>query len=308
LSDIDDLISTKELASKLKVTEPLLKKLINDFAIETQRVDRRAHLNSKAATTVKEILALRASGKKNSEIKEMFESSKQASPKANNNKKPEKQEPTIEETKENSKDSEKKPAEKETKKPELVKKKPKKPLKKKEAPIKNQDTKSNDSKLKEATNKEELKKTSSIEQVNHKDSNSTKQEEPEEAGIMDISGYLLEDQAESSELKSLLNDDDDENENADFSEIDEVDDIEEVDEIEESRDKTISQRKIRRRQFSFKYIQRQIANDSKRINYIKQKLQRGRLSTKEAMMLEDSLHHRSILLSGWIQLLRWVKN
>jgi hypothetical protein len=70
----------------------------------------------------------------------------------------------------------------------------------------------------------------------------------------------------------------------------------------------LSPRKIRRRQFSFRYIQRQIANDSKRVNYIKQKLRRGSLSTKEKMILEDSLHHRSDLLSGWIQLLRWVKS
>jgi hypothetical protein len=300
LSDIDDLISTKELASKLKVTEPLLKKLINDFAIETQRVDRRAHLNSQAATTVKEILALRASGKKNSEIKEMFESSKQDS-KTPASKKPEK-----EEVKEEAKDPIKKNTPKEAKKPELLKKKAKKPLKKnpqKKVPQANQ-SESIEEKIEQIEDG-----MSQVEQIVEDATElveTRQQKHIEEEVIMDISGYLLEDENETNELKSLLSDEDDEI--TDLSEIDEEDEIEEVNEIDEDRDDTISQRKIRRRQFSFKYIQRQIANDSKRINYIKQKLKRGRLSAKETMMLEDSLHHRSILLSGWIQLLRWVKN
>lgn len=270
MSSTDDLISTKELASKLKVTEPLLKKLVKDFGIETQRIDRRQHLDNQAATTVREILALRASGKKNSEIKEMFDASKQTK----------KAEEELE-------DKPKKKIKKANEKTTTKKKKKTKVVKEKS----------------EKTDEKELKIETSIEETNDE---AEKADDEADENLIDISSYLHEEDEEDSELKALLSIEEGDEEITNLDE--DEDDIEEVDEIEEITDDTISPRKIRRRQFSFKYIQRQIANDSKRVNYIKQKLKKGRISTKERLMLEDSLHHRSVLLSGWIQLLRWVKN
>lgn len=300
----DDLVSTKELASKLKVTEPLLKKLLKDFGIETQRVDRRAHLDTQASTTVKEILALRASGKKNSEIKEMFDASKKTtSPKV--------KEETLTETKEEAKEEAKE---------EKPKKKPlKKVLKKKTDPKTKKVKKEieSDEKAEEAstdTEKKNLKSEKPTKNKIRKESPQAKieldeeleaDEETDEGSVMDISGYLHEDEEEDNELKALLSIEEGDEE---ISSLDDDDDIEEVEQIQETTDETLSPRKIRRRQFSFKYIQRQIANDSKRVNYIKQKLNRGRISEKEKMILEDSLSKRAVLLSGWIQLLRWVKN
>lgn len=296
----DDLVSTKELASKLKVTEPLLKKLLKDFGIETQRVDRRAHLDAQASTTVKEILALRASGKKNSEIKEMFEASKKATePKATEEPKEEKKE----EAKKEEEAKEEKPKKKTTKK--VLKKKTdsktKKP--KKEAEETAEESEPSDEK-EDKVSKPKSKKESPESEINLEEELEA-DEEIDDNAVLDISSYLHEDEEEDSELKALLKVEEGDEE---ISSLDDDDDIEEVEEIQETTDSTLSPRKIRRRQFSFKYIQRQIANDSKRVNYIKQKLNRGRISEKERMMLEDSLSKRSVLLSGWIQLLRWVKN
>lgn len=300
MSSIDDLVSTKELASKLKVTEPLLKKLIKDFNIETQRVDKRAHLDTKASTTVKEILALRASGKKNSEIKEMFDSSKKTT-------KTEKQEAK-------SKEATEEPAAEEKPKKKIIKK----PIKKKIDPKTKKTKKEAEEEVVSETVEEapeQLATETTVQEAEeavveakpetkhvHKDTRKPNKESNDNS-VIDISSYLHEDEEEDSDLKELLKVQAGDEE---ISSLDDDDD--EVEEDKEFTDATISPRKIRRRQFSFKYIQRQIANDSKRVNYIKQKLSRGRLSVKETAMLEDSLHHRAILLSGWIQLLRWVKN
>ena len=83
---------------------------------------------------------------------------------------------------------------------------------------------------------------------------------------------------------------------------------EEKEDREDRDDRDEHGNKRRRRQFSFRFIQRQIANDMSRVDYIRHKLNRGKLSTLEKLHLEDSLHKRSHLLSGWTHLLRWVKN
>lgn len=303
----DDLVSTKELASKLKVTEPLLKKLLKDFGIETQRVDRRAHLDAQASTTVKEILALRASGKKNSEIKEMFEASKKTDePKAAEEPKEEKKEETKKEEEAKEEKPKKKPTKKVLKKKTDSKtKKPKKEAEDSEET--GEDPEASDEKKDEKAEKSaktKSKKESPESEIDLEEELEA-DEEIDDNAVLDISSYLHEDEEEDSELKALLQVEEGDEE---ISSLDDDDDIEEVEEIQETTDSTLSPRKIRRRQFSFKYIQRQIANDSKRVNYIKQKLNRGRISEKERMMLEDSLSKRSVLLSGWIQLLRWVKN
>ena len=84
--------------------------------------------------------------------------------------------------------------------------------------------------------------------------------------------------------------------------------FDENDSQSEEEAKALSPRKIRRRAFNFRYIQRQIANDIKRVNYIKHKLNRGRLSNLERIHLEESLDKRSKLLDGWLHLMRWVKS
>lgn len=292
-----ELISIKELASKLKVTDALLKKLIKDFDISTDRVEKRIYLNTDSVTTVRAVLALRASGKKNKEIKELFEASKTATAVQ--------EEPVV--TK----------VETEATKPKADLKKAK-PILKKAKPKKTDET--------EVLNETE-EQAAQIPQA-EKISEETivavaKEYEDSQEHSVDISSYLEEDQdaenepsmamrlaeetgihhdeAESTEDQSLMLEDHDGGE-------DEAPIAREPERVTERTQDRLNPRKMRRRQFSFSYIQRQIANDSKRIQYLQQKIKRGSLSTKEEMNLKDSLEHRSKLLSGWVHLLRWVKS
>lgn len=284
-----DSVSIKELASKLKISDALIKKMIKDFEIETIRSEKRVQLSAAAVQTIRDILALRASGKKNKEIRQLFDESKEG------------KKTTIETSVESE------IAEADSAEPAQTKK-----IKK------NKVSKAPDTKTEEVIITETA--TPVVEEII--DADKASEESPShlsaddilelsstldiEEDILDASGYLDEGDETTSahdELKELMSMEGSEDDLDDDIEDDEPD-AEEVESIEDR----LSPRKIRRRQFSFRYIQRQIANDSKRVNYIKQKLRRGNISTKERMTLEDSLQHRSLLLSGWVQLLRWVKS
>ncbi len=299
-----ELISIKELASKLKVTDALLKKLIKDFDIVTERVQKRVYLSESSVTTVREVLALRASGKKNKEIKELFEES-MAIQAAQDTASAEIETIVDEVTPVAETAAAKQP------KADLRKAKPV-PMPRKAKAKKPNETATDDKTEESVINTPEEAITAVAEEP----------EEVEEHAV-DLSSYLEEDQAaedEPSMAMRLAEESDvlDEAESAEVEELDFEEDPEEEKEVavveeperhtERARQDRLSPRKMRRRQFSFSYIQRQIANDSKRIHYIQQKLKRGSLSTREEMNLKDSLEHRSKLLSGWVHLLRWVKS
>ncbi|MBT6843714.1 MAG: MerR family transcriptional regulator [Candidatus Melainabacteria bacterium] len=299
----DNLISIKELAAKLKVTDALVKKLIKDFGIEPDRVQKRIHLNEDAVKTVREILALKASGKKNKEIKELFDAA-QAELKT--------------ETKAVPEESKEEPKAKKEEKTISKKASPKKPKTdsktetgsedKPEAEVKTETKSKNPRTRKKPKAKtEELKTTKEEAPV---------KKEKEEDGL-DITSYLDETEDDAISMAMRLADNDspiDEEPKAEIDldealDLDEGEaDFEELPEVVEKTGKRLNPRKMRRRQFSFRYIQRQIANDAKRVQYIQQKLERGRLSTMEEMNLKDSLEHRSKLHSGWVHLLKWVKS
>ncbi len=271
MSNDSDLISIKELASKLKVADALLKKVIKDFNISTERIDKRVCLSAQSTQTIREILALRASGKKNQEIKELFDASvasaaAEAKPKAE-------------------------PKAKAEDKPETTtaKETPSRPKRKKKPKSKAED---------KSTTETEENKVEAVAAI----------EKEAKAALVDISGFLND--AEDEQAANSLFDEEGEEENSSDNDIEEELDLDDDEDIQETEtyDKKLSPRKIRRRSFSFRYIQRQITNDIKRLNYIKNKLKRGRLSTQETMLLTDSLEHRSKLLSGWVHMLRWVKS
>lgn len=306
MSEEKNSISLKELATKLKISDALLKKLIKDFSIDTLKVKNRMHLAATETQTVREIMALRASGKKNSEIKEMFLASKKAQ---------EPSEEKVEKTKEveAQKSKTEKPEEQELEQ-ELEKSPEKKTLKKKKKKKSEEeaDTKEEPKDKKEkasATNKKSNKKTKSKNKDSEAKKKSSSQEEAQvedDDSILNINEYM--DQTETdNDFKSRLAYDEEDDEEA----LESVaEDEEDFDEEDDDEPETISKKsgKFRRRQFSYKYIQRQIMNDQKRIKYIQQKLQRGRISTKEKMQLQESLEIRDKLLSGWVKLLRWVKS
>jgi len=287
-----DSVSIKELASKLKTSDALIKKIIKDFEIETKRDQKRVLLSAESVQTIRDILALRASGKKNIEIKKLFDEAQGVKPSSE----PSSTEP--EETLAEVAAEESLPEAKKPKKSKSVKPAKQEHLEEQaDSPESAQDPRDPAVPV-EGLSADDILELTSL-PIN------------QDVDVL-VPGDYLEDEIPQSntqdDLKQLLSLEGSEDLEEDLE--DEITDeqIEEELTQQNRRGDRLSPRKIRRRQFSFRYIQRQIANDSKRVNYIKQKLRRGSLSTKERMVLEDSLHHRSVLLSGWIQLLRWVKS
>lgn len=287
-----DSVSIKELASKLKTSDALIKKIIKDFEIETKRDQKRVLLSAESVQTIRDILALRASGKKNIEIKKLFDEAQGVKPSS------EPSSTELEETLAEVTVEESLPEAKKPKKPKSVKPAKQEPLEEQaDSPESAQDPRDPAVPV-EGLSADDILELTSL-PIN------------QDVDVL-VPGDYLEDEIPQSntqdDLKQLLSLEGSEDLEEDLE--DEITDeqIEEELTQQNRRGDRLSPRKIRRRQFSFRYIQRQIANDSKRVNYIKQKLRRGSLSTKERMVLEDSLHHRSVLLSGWIQLLRWVKS
>ncbi len=307
MSEEKNSISLKELATKLKISDALLKKLIKDFSIDTLKVKNRMHLAATETQTVREIMALRASGKKNSEIKEMFLASKKAQ---------EPSEEKVEKTKEvEAKKSKTEKPEKQELEQESEKSAEKKTLKKKKKKKSEEeaDTKEEPKDKKEkasATNKKSNKKTKSKNKDSEAKKKSSSQEEAQDEdddSILNINEYM--DQTETdNDFKSRLAYDEEDDEEGLESVAEDEEDFDEEEDDDEPETSSKKSGKFRRRQFSYKYIQRQIMNDQKRIKYIQQKLQRGRISTKEKMQLQESLEIRDKLLSGWVKLLRWVKS
>lgn len=289
MSNEENLTSIKELASQLKSSDALIKKIIKDFEIDTIRSQKKVSLSDESVKIIRDILALRASGKKNNEIKEMFYASR--SPESTNNVEEEKA-TTDEVITEDEAPEPEAEAAKEGNTESNFRKNPKNKRHRRERRPHKDSASDEDQKLPKLTAEElaELQGNRGSKQENDK--------------TLDLSQYLEEEEEHKLDdtIKHLLEDSDDED-------LEDLSDADESIEAEEEEEKSSSSRgKVRRRQFSFRYIQRQIANDSKRVNYIKQKLKRGVLSSKERMLLEDSLYHRSKLLNGWIHLLRWVKS
>lgn len=275
MSTNNDLMSVKELAAKLKVTDALLKKLIKDFDIETTRVLKRIHLQDSSVKTIREILALRASGKKNKEIKELFDAAQA----------------------------------------DLVKTKTEAPQ------LETKDEPETESKILKTRNKIKNKIKNKIienpinDQPEQRIDTKVETKSKDETEDLDITSYLDETEDDEISMAMRLAEDDgnvNDNPRVELKEenldLDDDDHDDEVAEVREEVEQRLSPKKARRRQFSFRYIQRQIANDAKRIQYLQQKLKRGRLSKKEQLDLEDSLEQRSKLHSGWVHLLRWVKS
>lgn len=325
MSEEKNSTSVKELAAKLKVSDALLKKIVKDFGIETTKVKNRVHLEDQGVQTIREIMALRASGKKTKEIKELFDASKPEDKKVEEDKS-EKAEKKEDKTKDKAK-KDTKAKEKKDPKAKKDSKKDTKP-KKKEAKADSEDSTEDESeeqddskrklKNKNTKNKDKSKdrskkkgKRSKSDDTHGVDAHDL--EDDHKDGMLNLNEYI-DGNDNDNDFKARLNEDLDEEELKLDEDLDE--EIEEEDEEEEevvdkksgSKTKAKKQQKFRRRQFSYKYIQRQIMNDQKRVKYIQQKLKRGRLSTKERMQLEESLEIRDKLLAGWIKLLRWVKS
>lgn len=62
----------------------------------------------------------------------------------------------------------------------------------------------------------------------------------------------------------------------------------------------------RRRGFNYRYVERQISNDSKRVGSLRLRLRNTNLSVQERLFVEEALERRILFLDGWKHILRWI--
>ncbi len=62
----------------------------------------------------------------------------------------------------------------------------------------------------------------------------------------------------------------------------------------------------RRRGFNYRYVERQISQDSKKVSSLRQRLKNPNLSVQDRLFFEESLERRILFLNGWKHILRWI--
>lgn len=285
-----NLITVKELASELEITDLVLKKLIKFFEIPNQKVKRNIHLSDEAVYTVRRVMELKAEGKRNKDIKQLFD--------------------------EERKKKEKKALEGAVKKaddtPDSLESSSDFSVSSSAGDLSagvESDLSFGEDLVSADEGNTALGLTRNDEHtddlVDEEDEENYKDEEPAyvkafiEAEEIEAKFDVEKEDvlAEALALDAVAED-----EGGDLDPVELTDESEEV-----SRD-SLSPRKIRRKAFSFRYIQREIANDTKALNFIKNKLKKGKLSHVERLNLLDSLDRRAKMLNSWIQILRWVKS
>lgn len=295
----NNLITVKELAAKLEVTDLLLKKLIKFFEIPNQKIKRSINLDEAAVEIIKKVVELKAEGKRNKDIKQLFDEQKKREQKKT-------QDDSIE-----SSDSDLIQVKDSLTKDNVAEEKPQtiadSPVLK--AEIKEENKKEIKSERSSRSNNRS-KKSPRKENRNKEENEKSQEDSPEEAEPYYIKSYI---ESEEIEAKFDIKQDDPVAEALALDEYEEenADDLEDIDELAEeeviSKD-SISPRKVKRKAFSFRYIQRQIASDTKKVNFLKNKLKKAKLSHLEKLNLRDSLDRRAKMLSSWVQILRWVKS
>lgn len=260
-----DLITVKELAAELEITDLVLKKLLKFFELPNLKVKRNIHLTDDIVAIVRRVMALKAEGKRNKDIKQLFDDERKKEKKAlEGNKKSEKTDSSdaaqaILSIAEDKSDT----------------------------PVEESDSKADDLLISSKhLNEKTVKEPSYIQDFI---------ESEEIEAKFNIEQQDI--QAEALELDALA-----EEEGGDLDEIEVTEETEEI-----SKD-SLRPRKIRHKAFSFRYIQREIANDTKSLNFLKNKLKKGKLTHVERLNLLDSLDRRAKMLNSWIQILRWVKS
>lgn len=119
----------------------------------------------------------------------------------------------------------------------------------------------------------------------------------EAASNMVQSGFALEDL--KGEKSDLIKEEEVADEAADEEASEE--------EIEEDLEGEAPQER-RRRLFNYRYVERQISNDSKKIAWLKQRLRNPNISPQDKLYFEESLERRLLFLDGWKHILKWVSS
>ncbi|NQY81376.1 MAG: MerR family transcriptional regulator [Candidatus Caenarcaniphilales bacterium] len=332
----NNLITVKELAAKLEVTDLLLKKLIKFFEIPSQKIKRSINLDEAAVETVKKIVELKAEGKRNKDIKQLFDEQKKREQKKAQDDGSEATESEAGAVAEVAGDKtadttnvEAKLEDENSKADTSSEAKATGPVVKEDKPKQEEASEAKTESKEESKDeaKEEVKSERSSRNNNNrrkksprkdnkaKEDNEKVKEDSEEAPEEESEPDYIKSYIESEEIEAkfdveqddpvaealALDEDDEEN-------ADDLEDIDDLDEEEVISKDSISPRKVKRKAFSFRYIQRQIASDTKKVNFLKNKLKKGKLSHLERLNLRDSLDRRAKMLSSWIQILRWVKS
>ena len=286
-----DLITVKELAAELEITDLVLKKLLKFFELPNLKVKRNIHLTDDVVAVVRRVMALKAEGKRNKDIKQLFDDERKKEKKAlEGNKKSEKTDSSDVS----------------------------------QAILSIAEDKS-DTSVEESDSFNSEKADDSLINSEH-----LSEETISESGIIlsakDAEGEpfikkakrepsYIQDFIESEEIEAKF-DVEQQDVQADALELDalaeeeggDLDEIEVTEETEATTKDSLRPRKIRHKAFSFRYIQREIANDTKSLNFLKNKLKKGKLTHVERLNLLDSLDRRAKMLNSWIQILRWVKS
>jgi len=287
-----DLITVKELAAELEITDLVLKKLLKFFELPNLKVKRNIHLTDDVVAVVRRVMALKAEGKRNKDIKQLFDDERKKEKKAlEGNKKSEKTDSSD----------------------------------RSEAILSIAEDKS-DTSIEESDSFDADEADDSIISSEHLSEEtvsesgiilSAKDEDDEEPFIKKANREpsYIQDFIESEEIEAKF-DVEQQDVQAEALALDalaeeeggDLDEVEVTEEIEETTKDSLRPRKIRHKAFSFRYIQREIANDTKSLNFLKNKLKKGKLTHVERLNLLDSLDRRAKMLNSWIQILRWVKS
>jgi hypothetical protein len=287
-----DLITVKELAAELEITDLVLKKLLKFFELPNLKVKRNIHLADDVVAIVRRVMALKAEGKRNKDIKQLFDDERKKEKKAlEGNKKSEKTDSSdaaqasLDIVEDNSDISV-------------------------EEPDSFNSEMADDSLITSENLSEETVSESGI-------ILSAKDEDDEKPFIKKAKKEpsYIQDFIESEEIEAKF-DVEQQDVQADALALDalaeeeggDLDEVEVTEETEETTKDTLRPRKMRHKAFSFRYIQREIANDTKSLNFLKNKLKKGKLTHVERLNLLDSLDRRAKMLNSWIQILRWVKS
>ena len=62
----------------------------------------------------------------------------------------------------------------------------------------------------------------------------------------------------------------------------------------------------RRRGFNYRYVERQVSVDSKKVSSLRLRLKNPNLSVQDRLFFEESLERRILFLNGWKHILRWI--
>jgi hypothetical protein len=269
-----DLITVKELAAELEITDLVLKKLLKFFELPNLKVKRNIHLADDVVAVVRRVMALKAEGKRNKDIKQLFDDERKKEKKAlEGNKKSEETDSPESSTVEKADDS-------------II--------------------------ISEHLSEETVSESAII--LSAKDEEEDEDEKPFIKKAKKEPSYI-QDFIESEEIEAKF-DVEQQDVQADALALDalaeeeggDLDEVEVTEETEETTKDTLRPRKMRHKAFSFRYIQREIANDTKSLNFLKNKLKKGKLTHVERLNLLDSLDRRAKMLNSWIQILRWVKS